>query len=128
MVKSKRILCLSLAVAGGLLGGAASRADSGFRCGSRVVSSGDHMLEVRKRCGEPDFVGQKTIKRKVKIKRREWVDGHVEDVSAEETVDVLLDEWTYDLGPRRFIRFVLFEDGRVVNVATGGYGTKAVDD
>jgi hypothetical protein len=128
MVKSKLVFCLSLALAAAFVGGAASHADSGFRCGSRVVSTGDHMYEVRKRCGEPDFVGQKTIKRKIKVKRREWVDGQVEDVTDEQIVDILVDEWTYDFGPRRFIRFVLFEDGRVLDVATGGYGTKAVDD
>jgi hypothetical protein len=128
MVKSNLVFCLSLALAAAFVGGTATRADSGFRCGSRVVSTGDHMYEVRKRCGDPDFVGQKTIKRKIKVKRREWVDGQVENVTDEQIVDILVDEWTYDFGPRRFIRFVLFEDGRVLDVATGGYGTKAVDD
>jgi hypothetical protein len=130
MLTSKRIFgLLLLALAAGLAGSAVSaRADSGFRCGKRVVSAGDHMVEVRNRCGDPDFVAQRTIKRKIKVKIRGWVDGHEEDTIEEQTVDVFLDEWTYDLGPRRFIRFVLFENNRVVGVDTGGYGAKAVED
>jgi len=104
-----------------------ARAD-GFRCSSgRLVSEGDHMLEVRKKCGEPDFVTQRVDKRKVKIKVKRWVVDHEEDDSEEQTVEVLVDEWTYDLGPRRFLRFVDFENARVTRVTTGGYGTEAAN-
>jgi hypothetical protein len=107
------------------LAAAPARAD-GFRCGTgRVVSPGDHMLEVRKKCGEPDFVSQRVEKRKVKAKVRRWVADHEEEVSEEQVVEVLVDEWTYDLGPRRFIRFVDFENARVTRVTTGTYGTHA---
>jgi hypothetical protein len=129
MVTSKGILCLlGLGLAVGFTGASLrpAVADEGFRCGRRVVSTGDHMLEVRKRCGDPDFVAQRTDKRKVKVKVRRWVEDHVEEVSEEQVVEVLVDEWTYDLGPRRFIRFVMFENNRVIGVTTGGYGAKAI--
>jgi hypothetical protein len=130
MFTSKRIFCLSVvALAAGLVAVAGARAeepDTGFRCGRRLVSNGDHMVEVKKKCGEPEFVIQRTIKRKVKVRAR------TPDLQAEESdeveVDVLIDEWTYDLGPRRFIRFVQFENGRVIGVTTGGYGSKAIDE
>jgi hypothetical protein len=106
-----------------------SEVSEGFRCPpGRVVSRGDHMVEVRKRCGEPDFVTQRTDKRKVKVKVRRWVEGVMEEVSEERVVEVLVDEWTYDFGPRRFLRFVSFEDGRVIGVRTGGYGTKVAQE
>ena len=38
---------------------------------------------------------------------------------------VRLDEWTYDLGPQRFVRYVYFENSRVVSTATGRRGTKS---
>jgi hypothetical protein len=102
-----------------------ARAD-GFRCGTgRLISDGDHMLEVRKKCGDPDFVSQRVDKRKVKVKVKRWAGDHEEEASEEQTVEVLVDEWTYDLGPRRFIRFVDFENARVVRVTTGSYGTTA---
>jgi hypothetical protein len=104
-----------------------ARAD-GLRCPSgRLVSEGDHMIEVRKKCGEPDFVTQRVDKRKIKVKVRRWIVDHEEEESEERTVEVLVDEWTYDLGPRRFIRFVDFENARVTRVTTGAYGTQAAN-
>ncbi|MFT3915455.1 MAG: DUF2845 domain-containing protein [Anaeromyxobacteraceae bacterium] len=32
------------------------------------------------------------------------------------------EQWIYNLGPNQFLRVVLFEDGRVASVSTGGYG------
>jgi len=100
-------------------------ADDGFRCGTgRLVSVGDRMSEVYNRCGDPDAVNTRIEKRKVKHKVSRWVGGVQESVIEEEEVEVPLDEWTYDLGPRSFIRYVLFENGSVINVMTGGYGKK----
>jgi hypothetical protein len=104
-------------------------ADSGFRCPStgRLVSTGDHMIEVRKKCGDPDFVTQRTEKRKVKVTVRHRINRHEEeDVTEEREIEVLVDEWTYDLGAERFIRLVAFENAHVVGIGTGGYGTRPV--
>lgn len=109
-----------------MLTGGISAADSGFRCeGGRLVTAGDHMHEVKKRCGDPDLVGTRTEKRRQKYKVRRWVSGTMEEVSEEREVEVTIDEWTYDLGPERFIRHVSFENQRVTLVTTGDYGTKA---
>jgi hypothetical protein len=105
--------------------GAPAHAD-GFRCpGGKLVRDGDHMLEVQNKCGQPDFVTQRLEKRKVKTKVRRWIDDHEEEVSEEQVVEVTVDEWTYDLGPQKFIRYVDFENGRLVRVTTGPYGTQA---
>lgn len=98
-------------------------ADSGFRCKSgRLVSVGDRMGDVHNRCGDPDATSTRVEKRKVKHKYTRWVGGVQESVIEEEEVEVPLDEWTYDLGSNAFVRYVLFENGRVIDVATGGYG------
>jgi len=101
------------------------RADDGFRCRSgRLVSVGDRMNDVRNRCGEPDWVSQRTEKRKVKHKITRWVGNVQESFIEEEEIDVPLDEWTYDMGPNAFTRYVTFENGQVVNVVTGDYGRR----
>jgi hypothetical protein len=107
-------------------GGRLARADSGFRCPSgRLVTTGDQMAEVQNKCGEPDAVTQRTEKRKIKVKVRHWISPTVsEEISEEREIDVLVDEWTYDFGSNRFLRFVDFEDARVVGVSTGGYGRR----
>jgi hypothetical protein len=100
-------------------------ADSGFRCGSgRLVDQGDRMYEVRDKCGEPDAVTTRIAKRTVKEKVRRTTGGVTEEVSEEREVEVLLDEWVYDLGDRRFVRYVAFENDRVIDVATGRRGSQ----
>lgn len=104
----------------------AAQADGGFRCpGGRLVSTGDHMYEVRQKCGDPDAVVQRIEKRKIKVKIRHRLSPtEQEELTEEREIEVVVDEWTYDFGSERFIRHVAFEDARVVGVTTGGYGTK----
>jgi len=100
-------------------------ADDGFRCRTgRLVSLGDRMHEVQSRCGDPDAVSTRVEKRRVKHRYTRWVGPVQESVVEEVEVEVPLDEWTYDLGPQSFVRYVLFENGAVIDVATGGYGRK----
>ncbi len=108
-----------------LAGSSTVRADDGFRCRTgRLVRVGDRMGEVQNRCGEPDAVSTRIEKRKVKHRYSRWVGGVEESIVEEVEVEVPLDEWTYDLGPQAFIRYVVFENGAVINVTTGGYGRK----
>jgi hypothetical protein len=41
------------------------------------------------------------------------------------TREVQIDEWTYDFGPRRFVRYLTFVDGRLQSVEAGGRGSRA---
>jgi len=44
-------------------------------------------------------------------------------VEASETVTVAIDEWTYDFGPTRFVRYLTFEQSRLISVTEGDYGS-----
>jgi hypothetical protein len=44
----------------------------------------------------------------------------------EETVTVNVEEWIYDFGPQRFIQYLTFESGKLINVRSGNYGKKQV--
>ncbi|HXI57039.1 MAG TPA: DUF2845 domain-containing protein, partial [Polyangia bacterium] len=76
-------------------------------------------------CGDPDQVVQRTEKRTVRHKVRRWVNGVSEEVTEEQEVDVLVDEWTYDMGPERLIRRLFFENDRLLRVSTGNRGAPA---
>jgi hypothetical protein len=104
---------------------AAVHADSGFRCRTgRLVSVGDRMAEVRDRCGEPDLAVQRVEKRRFRYRISNRA-GDIDDAyTVEEEIEVVIDEWTYDLGPTSFTRTVIFESARVLDVATGDYGRK----
>jgi hypothetical protein len=120
-----RILLVAIAfVAVPALSNVAS-ADSGFRCTSgRLVSVGDRMGEVLDRCGEPDAVIQRIEKRKVRHKVTRRVGNVEESIIEEQEIDIPIDEWAYDMGRYAFTRYVIFENGQVINVATGNYGNK----
>jgi hypothetical protein len=78
----------------------ARAADDGLSCGRRLVTLGDPQALVVERCGEPET---RTTRQEVRIVRGR-------------PVYVTVDDWTYRLGGRRFVRRALFENGRLVSV------------
>jgi Protein of unknown function (DUF2845) len=87
-----------------------------FRCGSRIVSRGDHVSKLLQFCGEPATVQQRLAQRAFTTDngRIYAFRGFVEDV--------LVEDWTYNLGPYQLMRLVRLENGFVVDVKNLGYG------
>ena len=116
---------LALLALSGLAASGPVRADTGFRCGTgRLVSLGDRAGEVLDRCGEPDAVTQRVERRKIKHRFTRWVGNVQESVVEEREIEVPIEEWTYDLGRLALVRYVSFENGYIIHVTTGKYGTK----
>jgi len=86
-------------------------AGSNLRCGNRLVSDGDRMDEVHRLCGEPTFRTTST----------EYVSFET-GAGVVVTRAVAVETWTYNRGPRAFVRYLTFRDGRLVHVAEGSYG------
>jgi hypothetical protein len=42
-------------------------------------------------------------------------------------VEIVIDEWTYDFGPQKFVQHLIFEQGRLVFVVAGHRGQKKKD-
>lgn len=104
-------------------------ATDGMRCGQRLVSKGDTLYSVRAVCGEPDAADRRVVTRSERRRVRgpcfKGEDGKLRCERSEEVlVDVVIDEWTYDFGAQRFIRYLTFENGALSRVVTGGYGYK----
>ncbi|HEX9021763.1 MAG TPA: DUF2845 domain-containing protein [Nitrospirota bacterium] len=80
-------------------------------CSEQIVATGDTKSDVIAKCGEPS-----------------WKDRHQEE--REETLDtgdrrkvfITVEEWTYNLGPNRFVRVLTFKNNILVDIRTGGYG------
>lgn len=88
-----------------------------MRCGNRLVVEGDTAGEVRALCGEPTEVRRTGVLRPPVI----WVDGRPVRVGSA-ALEVAVEIWIYNLGPRRFMRQLRLENGRVVDIDTLGYG------
>lgn len=114
--------------AAGLL--AASPAALAFRCGNMLVSEGDPADKIRHYCGEPVSIQRRVIYRSgiTRPPYRYDVNGVPRALDDEVVafdrsyVEVLVEEWTYNFGPRRLLQVVRFEDGVVVEISSNGYG------
>ena len=105
-----------------------ARADS-LRCGNRIVATGDSLHVVRSLCGEPTAERRRfetrTEERRVLTDCRTSKTPHRRCERVEKVIrEVQIDEWTYDFGPRRFIQYLTFVDGRLLEVEAGGRGSR----
>lgn len=105
-----------LAVASaGLLGAAwPARADS-IRCPGGIVSVGDPKIDLLGKCGPPALREVRRGERAGFVRNGVWY-------GAGGRVEVSVETWSYDFGPRRFLQIVTIENGRVTRVDRGGYG------
>ena len=102
-----------------------------FWCGGKLITEGLTKYEILSRCGEPDH---KDFRYETRIKRDYYRDlfpsntvyryrereKYREPLFVDE--EVLIEEWTYNLGPTRFIRYLIFENGRLIDIVAGDYG------
>jgi uncharacterized protein DUF2845 len=104
---------LRVALAASLLLAAAAPAYA-FRCGSRIITRGDPVEKVLQYCGEPVAVTKRLKQRSYFMESGVRLPGAIEEV--------VVEEWTYNLGPRLLMRLVVIENGYVEDVKSLGYG------
>ena len=85
-----------------------------LRCGTQVVSEGDHKTSVRIKCGEPEAVEEHIIYRTLHLTH------HVH--GAKIMVPIRIEEWLYNFGSRRLMQQLWFENGELVHIRSLGYG------
>jgi hypothetical protein len=97
---------------------------NGFSCGSRIIATGDRKQDVLRKCGDPSHV---EIRPAVRTRRdfgplmSETSTGlRRRPLFVEELVTV--EEWEYNLGSTRFVRYLRFENGRLTGITEGDYG------
>jgi hypothetical protein len=95
-----------------------ARADV-MRCGDRLVTEGDTAALVRERCGAPS---ETRLERKL-VPAVIWRDGRRIQLPGGDR-EIIVEFWTYNLGPNRFMREFRLEEGVVVEIRTLGYGRR----
>jgi hypothetical protein len=93
----------------------AAQAD-GMRCGNALITRGDNVLRVQHECGEPTYASQFTIY------GTRPVFNPLLNLYAEVTIPITVEEWTYNLGPTRFMQRLRFENGELITIETLEYG------
>ena len=97
---------------------------SDFFCGSKIVTVRDHKHDVLRKCGEPSYV---EVWEEVRVKRdfgpglmNTETGWHRLPLFVKELVTI--EEWEYNWGSTRFIRYLRFENGRLTRISEGDYG------
>jgi hypothetical protein len=85
----------------------------GPACDGRVISVGDTKTEILIKCGKPFY----------KSSHQEELKERFDDSSSRKVI-VNVEEWTYNFGPQQFVRILTIRNGTVVDIRTGGYGSK----
>ena len=119
-------VCIILLLVLPLRGQAQDTSVRSMHCGNDIISVGDRAAQVRSACGEPDYVDRWHEKRILRdhpnpfaYRRREY-DTSREPIITEKYVTV--EEWTYNLGSNKFIRYLIFENGMLQEILLGDYG------
>jgi len=85
-----------------------------FRCGQRIITRGDHADKILRFCGEPVSVQTRYLER-----------GYIDEYGRRFrgfTEELIVEEWTFNFGPRQLMRVVRLENGYVADVKVLGYG------
>jgi hypothetical protein len=100
-------------------------ADSDFRCGNEIISVGNRKFDVLRKCGEPANV---EVRQEIRTRNLGSVvlgpERRIQIYPAPFLVDelVTIEEWEYNLGPTKFIRYLTFENSSLVDITLGDYG------
>jgi len=107
---------------------ASSESALALRCGNNLIAHGDFIEEVRAHCGNPlsidsysIFVEKQTaISSRKQLKTREGAqlirNSNTGEFFESEQVEILVEEWFYNFGPRKFTRRLYFENGFLVEI------------
>ena len=88
-----------------------------LRCGTRLASVGMRQGDVVAICGEP-------------ASTRSWQETIESGTGSQNknkgyftaSITINYEEWMYNFGSTRFIQYLLFKNGILVNIESGGYG------
>ena len=110
-----------------------SAAASSLRCGARLITLGDYRDRVLAECGEPDHVQIWEEERVYGFQHPPGYYGIYEDfeyLNPQSRLGspyrvrklVVVEVWTYNHGPARFLNHLRFENGIVRSISSGDYG------
>jgi hypothetical protein len=106
---------------------------AGLRCGVRLISEGDYKDRVLAECGAPDHVEVWEEEHVYRFRNNPQYYGIYDSFEYGPTVTepakpfrvrkmVVVEIWTYNHGPTRFLDYLRLENGIVTEITSGDYG------
>ena len=119
-----KITVVSAVLAAALL---APEAASAFRCGNKLVKEGMHEVEIVAICGAP--TSKRNLGYAVRLVDRRTGLPNLPGITLSGSssvvlypAEVMITEYVYNLGPRKFMRRLVFEGGLLATIETLGRG------
>ncbi|QDE86709.1 DUF2845 domain-containing protein [Myxococcus xanthus] len=122
MERRQLMRALGLAVVLSMAGVPVAAEAASLRCGQALVADGALKTEVLAKCGEPAAKNFRTVTDSAGSVTPDRNTGGV--TTERRSVTREYEEWTYNFGPRRFMQVVTFENGRLIDVQSAGYGSE----
>lgn len=82
-----------------------------------IIDIGSTMAEVLMKIGEPALKDKRTSEQAITSRLNEQ-----QRIIQKHKIEITTEEWTYNLGPNRFIRILTFQNNRLLSIKTGDYG------
>jgi uncharacterized protein DUF2845 len=90
----------------------------GFYCGRSIINEGKSIDYVLEKCGQPSYYQEHTEYRVLRYTPPTPYPGIVE----ERAIPILIQEWRYNFGPNRLMRYLRFENGILKAIESIGRG------
>lgn len=98
------------------------RSEGSLRCSGKLIFLGDRKEEVLRKCGDPVSTNVYEEDRIARDLDNPYLFDYRNRIPLFVRQRVLVEEWTYNFGPTSFIRYLTFENGRLVDIELGDYG------
>lgn len=96
-----------------------------LRCGNKLVDVGDRKIEVVQQCGEPAIIEKWRVESTTAtaLRSKQYPEGEfsVKDENQEVKTE-MIEEWTYNFGPNKFMHFLTFTNGVLTRIEVGERG------
>ncbi len=97
-----------------------------LRCGSKIINTGDKKPKVLARCGEPDFAETQERKYPSYCTESGYSDRYLYRDRYSYNYPIcrieIVEVWTYNFGPRKFIKELIFRGGFLKEINSLEYG------
>lgn len=87
-----------------------------LRCGRQLIQVGDHKLDVLEKCGDPEWIEQRTGLRGNRLRHPYGA------LELDQYEQILIEEWIYNFGRRKFQQLLYFENGVLKQINSLDYG------